>query len=137
MKSLSNGQSDSRLGAISLLIAFLQAPVGDFDAPGEPDFYKALGVVDKLVNYFGAKWHTGYERMQVEGEKLRRALFAFPIKIVKLIFHDLQQIARCSAGAVSRVVITAGNVVRNHDDLSAVRLYRVRVVRVERIGPPD
>lgn len=71
-----------RYSFISLLVSLLQAPVGDFDAPGEPDLGEALGVADKLVDNLGPKRHSGYKRMQVEGEKLRRALFAFPIELV-------------------------------------------------------
>jgi hypothetical protein len=36
-------------------IPFLQAPVGDLDAPGEPNFGKTLDVLDKLVDDFGSE----------------------------------------------------------------------------------
>src|SRR5262245_25474005 len=78
-------------------IALLQPPLGDFDAPGEPHFGKALRILNELVDDLGAEWNPRNERMEIKRKVLRRPLFTFPVEIVELILHDLQQIARRAA----------------------------------------
>src|SRR5688572_22997428 len=119
------------------LIALLQAPVGDLNAAREPDLGKALGVANELVDDFGSKRHAGNKRVQVKSKELGRALLAFPVEIIELVFHDLQEISGRSSRAIGRVVITARNIVGNNDDFPSLGVHRVGVVRIERIGPPD
>jgi len=62
-------------------------------------FGKTLCIADEFFDNLGAKRDAADERMAVEGEELRRARFAFPLEIVELVLHDLQEVARRAAGA--------------------------------------
>src|SRR3989304_8268439 len=93
------------------LVTLLQTPIGDLDTLGKPHIGKALGVADELLDDLGAKRHAGNERMAVEGEKLRRPLLPFPVEIVELVFHDLEQIPRRAPRSVSRKGVTTRNAV--------------------------
>src|SRR5690242_19588854 len=94
-----------------------QTPLRNFDSPGEPNLWESPSIPNELVDDFGSKRHTGYKWMQIESKKLRCTLLAFPIKIIKLIFHNLQQIAWRAAGAVGRIIIATRNIVRNDHHL--------------------
>ena len=75
--------------------------------------------------------------MQIESEVFRRSLFPFPVEVIKLVLHDLQQISRRSPGAVCRVVVAPRHIVRNDDDFAATTFDDVGIVAVERVRPPD
>src|SRR3972149_3639696 len=76
------------------LITLFQTPIGNFDALGEPHAGKTLGVANKFLDDLGAERHAGNKRVAVEGEKLRRSLLPFPVEIVELVLHDLEQVPR-------------------------------------------
>ncbi len=78
----------------------------------------------------------GDEGVKIESKVFRRPLFAFPVKIIELVLHDLQQISRRSPGAVSGVVVASRHVVGNDDDFFSARLDDVGIIAVERIRPP-
>ena len=75
--------------------------------------------------------------MQIDRPIFRRALFSLPIKIIELILHDLQEIARRSSTAIGGVIIAAGNVIGDHDHFAAACLDTIGDVAVKGIGPPD
>ena len=71
-------------------IAPLQPPLGNFDSLGEPNFGKALGVFDELIDDLGPERNTGDKRMKIESKVFRRPLFPLPVEVIKLVLHDLQ-----------------------------------------------
>ena len=89
-KEISSPSSPRRQPGGRRLVASLQAPIGDFNATGEPNFRKSLRVADEFLDNFCSEWNTGNKWMTIEREEFRRALLPFPIQVVELVFHDLQ-----------------------------------------------
>jgi len=71
-------------------ITLLQPPLGNFDSLGEPHFGKAFGVLDELIDDLGPKRDARNKGMEIKREVFRSSLFSLPIKVIKLVFHDLQ-----------------------------------------------
>src|SRR6266545_4085356 len=109
----------------------------ELDTPCKPNFGKPLDVTNKFFDDFGSERNARNEGVQIKSKKLRCALLAFPIEIIELILHDLQQISRCAAGTVSGVVVAARHIIRHDNDFSSLRLDGVGIVGIQRIGPPD
>ena len=81
------------VGRLTMIIPFLQTAIGDLKAPREPDFRKVLRITDELVDDLGSKRHAGNEGVQIEREEFWRTLLAFPVEIIELVFHYLQEIS--------------------------------------------
>ena len=107
-----------------------QPPTGNFIAPGKPNTWKSLGVIEEPFNRPGSGWATGDTAMQSNGHHLGM-LCALLIQAIKGLLQVLVEIGDADQTAAPEPGVVGFHAVRDYQPGLAQCLYVIGQVIVQ------